>query len=207
MVPASLLNQLLIIDTPLKTAGIGYAKIQALLAKYDPRFKIFTACNTEIENGNLKLSIRADKLSLFDGRSYEYSAGTPLYESPQKSEKFYGAELVVHYALLRGGLPYGNVPVQERLTVLYENTVRFNPLRPRAASSQAFTIKKDGTFIDRQVLGSYIQPLPDTTLQVLKQELVVGSELVITMYIVRTPRDIKLVGYSVPPLFPDQVLP
>jgi hypothetical protein len=93
--------------------------------------------------------------------------------------------------------------VQERLTVLYENTVRFNPLRPRAASSQAFTIRKDGTFIDRQVLGSYTQPLSDATFQVLKQELVVDSELVITIYIVRTPKDIRLVGYSVPPLLPD----
>jgi hypothetical protein len=205
-VPTSLLNQL-VIDVPFKPAGTNVTKIQTVLSKYDHGFKALAACETEIENGDLKLSLKTDKPTIFNGQPYEYAAGTSLYESPQSSDKFYGAEMVVHYSLDRGGLPYGNVPVQERLTVLYENTARFNPLRPRAVSSQAFTIRKDGTFIDRQVLGSYEQLLPDTTLQVLKQELVVGSELVITMYIVRTPRDIKLVGYSVPPLFPELGLP
>ena len=90
--------------------------------------------------------------------------------------------------------------MRERVTLLYENASRFNPLHPRVFDSKPFQVNQDGTFIDRQVLGQYGQALPDKMMQVVKQELIVNEELRAIIYLVRTPKDVKLIGYSAPPL-------
>lgn len=90
--------------------------------------------------------------------------------------------------------------------MLYENTVRFQAAHPRAFDSNPFEVKQDGTFIDRQVFGSFETPLPEKAIQVLKQELLLDNGLIATIYIARTPKEIRVIGYSVPPLLPELTL-
>src|SRR5262249_55726631 len=98
---------------------------------------------------------------------------------------------------------YGSAVVQERITVLYEETPRFKPLHPRVYDSKPFAVEKDGTFVDTQLFGRFHTALPEKTTQVLKQEFILNDELIATVYIVRTPKEIRLIGYSVPPLLPE----
>ncbi|SRR6266481_8409812 len=195
-------------DSSNRSTDTQIPRIQAILTKFDPKFKGVSNTAFEIVNGDLRINARADQPSFYDGKPYRNSTTqNSLYGSTTPSEKFYGVELVVHYLLQVGSRPLGGVTVLERITVLYENSGRFNPMRPRVLDSKPFLIGKDGTFQDRQVLGRYEESFPKGMEQILKQELVLDNELIATIYIVRTTKDIRLVGYSVPPLLPDSVLP
>lgn len=186
------------------SAGLSAERINEILvaiAKLDSRLNVIRTLDFSIESGDLTIKVKADKPILYDGKPYQSGAPqTGLYGQAQVSEKFYGVELLLHYLLLSDGTPYGDASIEERLTILYEDTPRSKPLRPRTFASKPFVVGKDGTFQDRQVFGHFDTPSPNKTMQILRQELILDSELIATIYIVRTPKEIKLVGYSVPPL-------
>jgi hypothetical protein len=193
------------------SAGLSADRINEILvaiAKLDSKLKIISTPDFSIKSGELTINVKADKPTYYDGKPYQNGAPiVGLYGQVNVSNKFYGVELILHYLLLKANAPYGNASVQERVTVLYEETSRFKPLRPRAFDSKPFVVNIDGTFIDRQLFGRFDAPLTDSTTQILKQELILNSELITTIYIVRTPKEIRLIGYSVPPLISDLVLP
>jgi hypothetical protein len=194
--------------SPPGISGQQLCEVLVAIAKMDSKLRLVWTSEFSIESGELKTSVQADKPTFYDGKSYQNDAlQNSLYGQVDVTDKFYGTQMVIHYSLKRGGSPYGAVPVQERITVLYENMPRFNALRPRAFDSKAFVTSRDGTFDDLQVLGSYDQPPPEGMIQVVKQELLLANELLATIYIVRTPREIRIVGYSVPPLVAKLVLP
>lgn len=183
-------------------------EILIVLAKLDSRFSIIRTSDFSIESGDLKINVKADKPIFYNGEPVQNT--TPLaglYGQLDPSEKLYGVEVVLHYLLLKENAPYGGVPLQERVTILYEDTPRFNPIHPRTFDSQSFAVNKDGTFIDRQLFGRFRAPFPDKITQILKQELILNSELIATIYIVRTPKKIRVIGYSVPPLISGLVVP
>ncbi|HLJ27897.1 MAG TPA: hypothetical protein VKY85_14400 [Candidatus Angelobacter sp.] len=183
-------------------------EILVAIAKLDSRLKIIRTPDFSIESGDLTIKVKTDKAVFYNGAPYQN--GVPqsgFYGQAQVSERFYGIEVILHYLLEVGGIPYGGVSVEERLTVLYEDTPRSKPLRPRTFASKPFLVGKDGTFQDRQVFGHFDTPVPDKTTQILEQELILNSDLIATIYIVRTPKEIRLVGYSVPPLISGLVLP
>jgi hypothetical protein len=183
-------------------SGLSIHRIQAALAKFDPNFTTVTDSNFVIVSDDLRVTVKADDAVHYDGTPYHHGAPqSGLYGPVVVSDKFYGVERLLHYSLVRGNAPYGGIELQEHITILYE-TMHRKPFRPRVFDSKPFVINKDGTFQDRQVLGRFDTPWPETTLQVIKQELIVDGELVATVYIVRTPKDIRVVGYSVPPLVP-----
>jgi hypothetical protein len=176
-------------------------KILVAIAELDSRLKIVRASDFSIESGDLTIKIKADKFVLYDGKPFQ-APHTGLYGKIEVSERFYGVELLLHYSLFQNGVHYGGASIEERLTVIYENTPRFKPLRPRTFASKPFVVSEDGAFQDRQVFGRFDAPVPETTTQILRQELILNSELIATIYIVRTPREIRAIGYSVPPLVP-----
>jgi hypothetical protein len=176
--------------------------IEAALATFDPNFKSVTDKDFVIVSDDLTITVKADEAVYYDGKPYQHGAPqSGVYGPAHVSDRFYGVERLLHYSLVRNKAPCGGVQVQERITVLYENTHR-KPFHPRTFDSKPFVINKDGTFQDRQVMGRFDTPWPEQTLQVLKQELILDGELVATVYVVRTPKDIRLAGYSVPPLVP-----
>jgi hypothetical protein len=182
--------------------GLPMRGIEAALATFDHNFKNVTDKDFVIVSDDLTITVKADEAVYYDGKPYQHGAPqSGLYGPVQVSDKFYGVERLLHYSLVRGNTPYGGVQIQERITVLYENTHR-KPFRPRTFDSKPFVVGKEGTFQDRQVMGRFDTPWPEKTLQVLKQELIVDGELVATVYVVRTPKDIRVAGYSVPPLVP-----
>ena len=183
-------------------------EILVAIAKMDSRLKVIRTSDFSIESGDLTINVKADKPTIYDG--IPYRNGAPLiglYGQVDVSDKFYGIEMVLHYSILKDRAPYGGAVIQERVTVLYEETPRFKSLHPRAYDSKPFAVSEDGTFVDQQLFGRFHAPLPDNTTQVLKQEFVLNSELVATIYIVRTPKEIRLVCYSVPPLISGITLP
>lgn len=183
-------------------------EILIALAKFDSRFKVISAPDFSIDSGDLKITVKAHKPVFYNGDPVQKSTPlTGLYGQVDASAKLYGVEVILHYLLLKENAPYGGAMLQERVTVLYEETSRFKPVHPRIFDSKPFTVNKDGTFIDRQLFGRFRVPFPDSTTQILKQELILDSELIATIYIVRTPKEIRVVGYSVPPLISDLVLP
>lgn len=183
-------------------------KAQTALSKFDPKFQSLKASDFEIVNGDLKVSVKQGHPTYFDGSPYQNPALQSGFYGPiEVSEKFYGVELLVHYTIFRGNVPLADTEAQERITVLFENTTRFNRLRPRVFNSKPFPIRKDGGFEDMQVLGRFEKPLPKEMVQLIKQELVVDSELIATIYIFRTPREIRLIGYSVPPFPLEDLVP
>jgi hypothetical protein len=178
------------------------SRIQGALSKVDLNFKSTGEATFTIDSDDLRITIKADDPVFYEGKSFQDGAPqTGLYGPVRVSDKFYGVERVLHYLLSRRGVPYGGVQLQERVTVLFENMLH-KPFRPRVFESKPFVIGKEGTFQDRQVMGHFDAPWPQNSLQVLKQDLVIDSELVATVYIVRTTKDILVVGYSVPPLIP-----
>jgi hypothetical protein len=193
------------------SAGLSDERVSEILvalAKLDSKLKIIKAPDFSVESGDLTITVKADKPIFYDGKPYQNGAQVSgLYGQVNVSEKFYGVEVILHYLLLKGNAGYGGAFVQERVTVLYEETPRFKALHPRAFDSKPFAVNKDGSFVDRQLFGRFDAPLPDQTTQVLKQELILDSELIATIYIARTPKEIRLLGYSVPPLISDLVLP
>ena len=183
-------------------------EILIAIAKMDSRLKIIRTPGFSIESGDLTITVNADKPTLYDGTPYHNGAPLAgLYGQVDVSDKFYGIEEVLHYSILKDHAPYGGAVIQERVTVLYEETPRFKSLHPRAYDSKPFAVNEDGTFVDQQLFGRFHAPLPDNTTQVLKQEFLLNSELIATTYIVRTPKEIRLVGYSVPPLISGMALP
>jgi hypothetical protein len=184
-------------------SDVRISSIQAALAKIDLNFRPVVDSIFAFDSESLRITIKADKPVLYKGESFQNGAPqSGVYGPVHVSDKFYGVERVLHYALSQAGVPYGGVQVQERVTVLYENMLR-RPLRPRAFDSKPFVIGKDGTFQDRQVMGHFDTPWPENALQILKQELILDGELVATIYIMRTTKDIRVAGYSVPPLMPN----
>lgn len=176
-------------------------EVLVAIAKLDPKFTIIKVSGFSIESGDLTINVRADKPTLFAGQPYNNGAPlVGLYGQIDVSEKFYGVELILHYLLMKGNTPYGGALVQEHVTVLYEETPRFKEVRPRVYDSKPFAVNKDGTFVDTQLFGRFHAPLPEKTTQVLKQEFILNSELIATIYILRTPKEIRPIGYSVPPL-------
>lgn len=183
-------------------------EILVAVAKLDSKFKIIKTADFVIESGDLTISVKPGKPIFFDGTPYQN--GTPvsgLYGQVDVSDKFYGVEVILHYLLLKEKAPLGGASIQERVTILYEETPRFKAIHPRTFDSKPFAANKDGTFVDFQVFGRFSTPFPDNTTQILKQELILDNELIATIYIVRTPREIRLIGYSVPPLISGLVLP
>ena len=189
-----------------KAASVGLPadrinEILVAIAKLDSRLKIIRTADFSIESGDLTIKVKTDKPVFYNGTPYQN--GIPqngFYGQARVSERFYGIELLLHYSLQIGGIPYGGISVEERLTILYEDTPDSKPLRPRTFASKPFLVSKDGRFQDRQVFGHFDMPVPDKTTQILRQELILDSELIATIYIVRTPKEIRLLGYSVPPL-------
>lgn len=182
-------------------------EILVALAKFDSKLTIIRAPDFSIQTGDLTISVKADKPVVYDGKPYQDGGSEmTLYGQVKVSDRFYGIELRLHYLLLKGGAPYGGASIEERVTILYEDTSRFKPMRPRVFASRPIVIGNDGSFQDLQVFGQFDIPFPNKTLQILRQELVLNSELVATIYIVRTPKEIRLVGYSVPPLVSELVL-
>ena len=170
-------------------------EILVAIAKVDSKLKVVWTPEFSIESGDLKINVKADNPTLYDGKPYQNSSPqTGLYGQVNVSDKFYGVELILHYLLLRANTPFGNAPIQERVTVLYEDLPRFKPVHPRAFDSRPFAVSRDGIFQDRQAFGQFDVPLPEKTVQILKQELILDNELIATIYIVRTPREIRLVG-------------
>lgn len=191
-------------EKTLSSPGISEERLNEILvaiAKLDSKLKIICASDFSIESGDLTIKIKADKFVLYDGKPFQ-APQTGLYGEIKGSERFYGVELLLHYSLFQNGVQYGGASIEERLTVIYENTPRFKPLRPRTFASKPFVVSKDGAFQDRQVFGRFDAPVPETTTQILRQELILNSELIATIYIVRTPKEIRVIGYSVPPLVP-----
>lgn len=180
-----------------------FHEILIAISKLDSKFTIIKAVDFSIESGDLTVNVRADKPTLFDGQPYQNGAPlVGLYGQIDVSDKFYGVELILHYSLQKQKAAYGGASVQERITVLYEETPRFKALHPRVYDSKPFPVDKDGTFVDTQLFGRFHAPLAEKTTQVLKQEFILNNELIATIYIVRTPKEIRLIGYSVPPLLP-----
>lgn len=104
--------------------------------------------------------MKADKPIFHDGKPYQNGAQVSgLYGQVNVSEKFYGVEVILHYLLLKGNVGYGGASVQERITVLYEETPRFKALHPRTFESKPFAVNKDGSFVDRQLFGRFDSPL------------------------------------------------
>lgn len=192
------------------SAGLSDEAINEILvaiAKLDAKLKIIRTSDFFIENGDLAIKVKADKPIFHEGKPIQNGSPLPgLYGEVDVSQRFYGIEVVLHYLLLKGNAPSGGAFIQERVTVLYEDTSRFKPFRPRAFDSNPFPVNADGTFVDLQVFGNIGSPLPDKTLQVLRQELILDKELIATIYIARTPKEIRLLGYSVPPLISDVML-
>lgn len=183
-------------------------EILVAIAKMGSRLKIIRAPDFSIESGDLTINVKADKPTFYDGTPCNNGAPlVGLYGQVDVSDKFYGIEEVLHDSILKDHVPYGGAVIQERVTVLYEETQRFKSLHPTAYDSKPFAINEDGTFVDQQLFGRFHAPLPDNTTQVLKQEFILNSELIATIYIVRTPKEIRLVGYSVPPLISGLALP
>jgi len=183
--------------------GTQVSKAQGALAKIDLNFKPIKDSSFGFDSGDLRIAIKANKPTYYEGKPFQNSAPqSGVYGSVNVSDRFYGIERVFHYALSKGNSPYGGFEIQERITVLYENLLH-RPLRPRAFDSKPFVIGKDGTFQDRQVMGHYDTPWPDNAMQILRQELVLDGELVAVIYIMRTKKEICILGYSVPPLMPN----
>jgi len=192
-------------------AGLPADRINEILiaiAKLDSKLKIIKAPDFSIESGDLTINVKADKPTFYDGTPYHNGAPlVGLYGQVDVSDKFYGIEVVLHYSILKDHASYGGAVIQERVTVLYEETPRFKSLHPRAYDSKPFSVNEDGTFVDQQLFGRFHAPLPDATTQVLKQEFLLNNELIATIYIARTPKEIRLIGYSVPPLISGMALP
>lgn len=183
-------------------------EILVAIAKLDSRLNIIKTADFAIESGDLTISVKPDKPIFYDGTPYQNGAPVAgLYGQVDVSEKFYGVEVILHYLLLKEKAPFGGASIQERVTILYEETPRFKAMHPRTFDSKPFAVNKDGTFVDFQVFGRFRTPFPENTTQILKQELILDNELIATIYIVRTPKEIRLIGYSVPPLISGLVLP
>src|SRR5438874_7894349 len=91
-------------------------KEQAVLSKFDPRFKSVLKSEFTIQNDDLKINIEADKPVYCDGKPY--GDGTPkdaLYGQVDVAEKFYGIEVIVHYSLLHSDAVLGGAVVRERV--------------------------------------------------------------------------------------------
>jgi hypothetical protein len=183
------------------------AIIQKALSRFDPQFTSVSDSSFTFNSDNLRITIKAGDPVFYKGTPFQNGAAqSGVYGSVRVTDKFYGVERVLHYALSGGDVPYGGVQVQEHVTVLFENVLH-KPVRPRVFDSKPFVISKDGTFQDRQVMGHFDTPWPENALQILKQELIIESELVATIYIVRTPKSVVLVGYATTPLrlgFPEK---
>jgi hypothetical protein len=178
------------------------ATIQRALSRFDPQFTNVSDSTLAFNSDHLRITIKAEDPVLYAGAPFQ--KGSPqsgVYGPVRVTDKFYGVERVLHYALSIGSVAYGGVQVQEHVTVLFENVLH-KSVRPRVFDSKPFVISKDGTFQDRQVMGHFDSPWPETALQILKQELIIEGELVATIYIVRTPKSVVVVGYAVPPLIP-----
>lgn len=178
-------------------------RVQAALTRVDLRFEPTADSSFTFYSGDIRITVKADNPTYYEGKPFQSNAPqSGVYGPVNVSDKFYGIERVLHYAVSRGNVPYGGVQVQERITVLYENLLH-RLLRPRVFDSKPFVIGKDGMFQDRQVMGHFDTPWPDNALQILKQELIFDGELVAAIYIVRTKKEVRIVGYSVPPLMPN----
>lgn len=182
------------------------SRIQGALSKVDSKFKSVHESTFVIDSDDLRITIKADDPVIYEGKSFQNGAPqSGVYGSVNVSDKFYGVERVLHYSLSKNGIPYGGVQLQERVTVLYENMLH-KPFRPRVFDSKPLALGKEAIFLDRQVMGRFDAPWPEDALQILKQEIVINSELVATIYIVRKTSDVLVVGYSVPPLIPSLAL-
>lgn len=184
-------------------ANAQAVRVQAALAKVDLNFEPTAESSFTFDSGDIRIAVKADNPTYYEGKPFQSNAPqSGVYGPVNISNKFYGIERVLHYAVSRRNIPYGGVQVQERITVLYENLLH-RLLRPRVFDSKPFVIGKDGMFQDRQVMGHFDTPWPDNALQILKQELIFDGELVAVIYIVRTKKEIRIIGYSVPPLMPN----
>lgn len=164
-----------------------------------PEFQVFEEFPAQIKCGNVDLRISVDDPRYYTGEPYREKIVGKIYSASQdKSDLFYGVERIVHYAISKEQAPVGNVLVQERVTVLFDNTNRFDPKKPAVIESEPFVVSEDGTFLDRQTLGSYGSSPDVRVVQLLRQEILMSGKLTITIYILRTPRDIRLIGYSIP---------
>jgi hypothetical protein len=173
------------------------AIIRKELSRQDSGFRNLGEFPAVISVGNFRLIIKPQNIRHYEGQQCCYGISSVALHDPEQPQArpFYGVERIIHYLAFDALGPRRGVSVQERVTTLYENTSRFEPSELHVFESTPFQINAEGTFADIQTLGQYEEPLPDSMIQVLKQELIIAGHVATTLYIVKTPFEIQLIGY------------
>jgi len=174
--------------------------IEQELSRQDSGFQKLCAFPALIPAGTLKLVVSPRELHRYEGQPCCSSLPSLslLGLRPPQPSPFYGVERIIHYSALDSFGPAWGQSVRERVTTLYENNEDFDPNHPNLFQSMPFEISAEGTFDDIQTFGRFDEPPPNSALQVLKQQILIENRVATTLYIVRTPQEIELIGYVEP---------